>query len=559
MDRALFQDTAAIGDRRVTHPSALPAVGCAQRGAERSAIVSEEAANGDLDRLMSLSPWLGSLAVSLSLGTLGCESTPDVQVLTESTRLARERPSPKTSAIFDGKLIRLRGARGETLGVELRVSDGPSRIARLTLPPAAATVTGFAVGSLKVREPSTSMYGPSAGRGAYPDILTPVSPASEAIRTNDLAYFDVAIPSDAEPGRHQGVLAVDARSIPIVLDVSCARIDLTKRPLVWVFYAPSEIARAHGLPDGDSAELVAKEAQYDELFRAHGAYLASDLPPARFEARRRMMHGVRYWPVAIDTTSDQTVTASVKTWIGIFAGSSATPFAIPVDEPRAPAEKARARHIAEVIGRSGGGRPRLLRAVTDADSPVYGDAIDVFVSPKNIPAAERERSASGERFWTYNGKPPEAGSMVVDAEGSALRTWGWIAERYHVELWYAWEGLYFSDRYNGGASADVTHDPITFDERGHGGTDFGNGDGVLAYPGPLPSLRLKVLRRGLEDRLLLEELETLGGGATAREIERRVIPTALGEAGATATWPTTEMAWEQARGQVLDAIEARCR
>ena len=34
-------------------------------------------------------------------------------------------------------------------------------------------------------------------------------------------------------------------------------------------------------------------------------------------------------------------------------------------------------------------------------------------------------------------------------------------------------------------------EPITFDERRKGGEDFGNGDGLLAYPGPLPSLRLK--------------------------------------------------------------------
>src|SRR5580704_11171757 len=234
-------------------PSARGVVARAQRGSEPPATVSEESRNGDLDQLMSLSPWLGSLAVSLSLGAFGCDSSPDVQVLSESTRLARERPSPKTSAIYDGKLIRLRGARGETLGVEVRVSDGLSRMARLSLPSAAATVTGFAVGSLEVREPSTSMYGPSAGPGAYPDILAPITPASGSIRTNDLAYFDVAIPSDAEPGRYQGTLAVDARSIPIVLDVSCARIDLKERPLVWVFYTPSEVARAHGLPDGDSA------------------------------------------------------------------------------------------------------------------------------------------------------------------------------------------------------------------------------------------------------------------------------------------------------------------
>jgi hypothetical protein len=496
------------------------------------------------------------LLASPYLGAVECAPSTKLQVLSESTRLAAERPSPTESAVFDGKVVHLRGARGETLGLQLRLSDGRSREARLTLPAGAATVTGFSVGSLAVRERSTSMYGASEGRGSYPDVLTP---AHGPVRTSTLAYFDVAIPSDATPGRYGGTLEVDARVIPAVLDVSCARIDLKKHPLVWVFYAPREIARAHDLPDGDGAALIDKEEEYDALFREHGAYLASDLPPARFQARERFVHDVSYWPVAIDTTSDDAIAASVRQWTALFAGSAVTPFAIPVDEPHTSAEKARARHVAEVIGASGGGRPRLLRAVTDAFSSSYGDAFDVFVSPKNIPLVERERAPLGERFWTYNGRSPEAGSMVLDSEGSALRTWGWIAERYHVALWYAWEGLYFSDRYNGGGPTDVAHNPISFDERRHGGTDFGNGDGVLAYPGPLASLRLKVLRRGLQDRLLLEELAALGAPAKAREIVTRVIPTALGEAGAGATWPTTEVAWERGRLQVLDAIEDLCR
>jgi hypothetical protein len=480
----------------------------------------------------------------------------------ESTRLARHEPSPKKSAIFDGNVIRLRGARGETLGVQVRASDGRRRAASLRLPAAAAHVTAFEVGSLDVVQPSSDQYGPSRGPGSYPDILHPRPDG--AVPAGELAYFDVEIPRSAMPGKYDGELTVDDGPIRVVLDVSRARIDLDKDPLVWAFYLPAEIARVHGLADDDGPAILAEERAYYDLFRAHGVLLASDLSPARFEARRSFVRDVRYWPVGVDTSSDDAIVADVHQWLALFRGMAATPFAIPIDEPHTAEQKARARHVADVIGEAGGGRPRLLRGVTDVAAPVYGDAIDVFLSPRNLPTVALERQARGERFWTYNGRPPEAGSMTLDTEGPALRTWGWIAYRYDVELWYAWEALYFSDRYNGGGPTDVMREPITFDERrkargtsGNGG-DWGNGDGVLAYPGPLPSLRLKALRRGLQDRLLLRELEACGGGDVAHRIARVVVPRALSEAGATPAWPASEPEWEAARVELLDAVEVAC-
>jgi hypothetical protein len=243
--------------------------------------------------------------------------------------------------------------------------------------------------------------------------------------------------------------------------------------------------------------------------------------------------------------------------LALFAGSSVVPFAIPVDEPRTAEDKRRAAHVARVIGDAGGGHPRLLRAVTDRVDEIYDGVIDVWFSPRDIPARARERRVRGERFWTYNGRPPSAGSMIIDTDGVALRTWGWIAYLYDVELWYAWEGLYFSDRYNGGGPTAVEDDPITFDERHKGGTDFGNGDGLLAYPGPRPSLRLKALRRGLTDRLLLLALDRCGGRNAAISIARRLIPRALGEAGDRPSWPAQERPWEIARREVLDELARR--
>ena len=84
------------------------------------------------------------------------------------------------------------------------------------------------------------------------------------------------------------------------------------------------------------------------------------------------------------------------------------------------------------------------------------------------------------------------------------------------------------------------------------------GDGLLVYPGPLPSLRLKALRRGLQDRLLLRQLAACGAREEEQRIVRQVVPRALGEGRADASWSISEESWEQARRQVLDAIEREC-
>lgn len=146
--------------------------------------------------------------------------------------------------------------------------------------------------------------------------------------------------------------------------------------------------------------------------------------------------------------------------------------------------------------------------------------------------------------------------MIIDTQGTALRTWGWIAHRYDIPLWYAWAGMYYRDVFNDRAPTDVLVEPITFDD----GSDQGNGDGLLAYPNAMPSLRLKALRRGLQDRLLLGKLARCGEPARARAIARRLIPRAMSEArhGAEPAWPTQEQPWEEARNEIMDAILAAC-
>ena len=482
---------------------------------------------------------------------------PDLQVVGESTKLRRGDPLPASSPFFDGKTVSLRAVRGETLGVQVLVR-APADVT-LTIGGDGVAVQPFTVGYVRVREPSSRMYGPSRGSGDYPDRL---DPTTAPVHAQPAAYFDVAVAAIAAPGDRTGTLTVGDRRFPVTLSIAPVAIDVSESPLVWVWYSAAEVARAHGMADDDSAAELAIERRYVDLFRAHGAYLMNDPSPERFAARKSLFDpAARYWPVWIHTDDHAAMARDVSRWVDIFRDLPQIPFVIPVDEPHGATARARVVANGRVIRDAGGGWPHLLHAVTDRWRPSYGDDVDVFISPRSVPPPRGVRRGDGRplSFWTYNGRPPRAGSMVIDTDGVALRTWGWIGERYDLELWYAWEGLYFTDRYNGAdAPTDLMATPITFDQRRKGGADWGNGDGLLAYPDAVPSLRLEALRRGLEDRLLLRKLAACGGGGEAAGMVRAMIPRALAEGRGAAAWPSDEAVWETARRTLIDRIALRC-
>ena len=498
--------------------------------------------------------------VALALLLAGCSSKPAdppgplIQVTGETVKLRRGQVPPATSAIFDGKTVRLRAARGETLGVQVLLYRTGPRDVSLALEGAGVSVQPFRVGFLEVTEASSNMYGPGSGRGTYPD---PLTPAAAPVRADDQVYFDVIVARSAAPGRRRGELVAGRDRFPVELTIEPIEVDIERAPLVWVWFKAEELARRHGMTDGDTPRQIALERAYMDLFRRHGALLATDFPLQRLRARADFMtDDVRYWPVWVAKRDRAARDTDVAGLVDFFRGRKQVPFTFTIDEPDEE-ERALVRQHGLEIRAAGGGHPRLLYAVTDEARPIYRGAVDVFVSPVSIPPPDGY--GPGVLFWTYNGRSPSAGNMTIDKPGTALRTWGWIAERYGVELWYAWEGLYFTDRYNRATHpTDLMNQPLNYDERRRGGEDFGNGDGLLVYPGPLPSLRLKALRRGLLDRLLLRRLAECGGAAQAAELVRGLVPRALGESGDDQSWPDAEPPWEKARGAALDAILARC-
>jgi len=126
----------------------------------------------------------------------------------------------------------------------------------------------------------------------------------------------------------------------------------------------------------------------------------------------------------------------VRAWIAATAGTGQVPFAIPIDEPHGAAARERVRALGAAVRAAGGGAGRFRLAVTDEPRAEYGDLVDLYISPAAAHLA-------GDRVarWTYNGAPPRAGSLVLDAETPGARTWGWIAWRWRIPVWYVWDAL----------------------------------------------------------------------------------------------------------------------
>jgi hypothetical protein len=433
--------------------------------------------------------------------------------------------------------IDMTGVRGETLRVwgDLQLA-GPG-----------LTVQHLVAGPVTVTRGSSAMYGGSTGIGAYPDVLRATGAG--------LPLSVVTIARDVSAGVYQGTLrALDGRELPATLTIAPVTLVSGDMPAVWAYYDPRELSWA-GLGHGTVATPSPEERACIAMFRSYGVLLSPDLPIEAWDRRKELLADARYIPALIKTGDE------ARAWIDATRNAQPVdqlPFAIPIDEPHDAEARARVRKLAADVRAAGGGPRTFLFAVTDEPHPEYGDLIDLYITltPKRADTYLR---------WTYNGAPPRAGSMVVDTLAPGPRTWGLIAYEYGIKLWYVWDALYWHDRHNRkggplpGRALDPAHDATSFDN----GEDHGNLDGVLAFPGDaatpcLPSVRLAMIHRGLQDHALLAAAVHCDSQA-AVAIVRRMIPAALGDVKKTdrPAWPTDEQSWEHARRELI-AIASRC-
>ena len=207
-------------------------------------------------------------------------------------------------------------------------------------------------------------------------------------------------------------------------------------------------------------------------------------------------------------------------------------------------------------------------------------------------------------LYMYNGRRPASGTFATEDDGVALREIPWGQYKKGVKRWFYWHGTYYNNNQGGAASRDLTQvaggeghlyrsgsrtnvfkSAHTFgahtaydNEYGEVGYSYGNGDGVLFYPGtdlvfpdesydllgPIASLRLKHWRRGIQDIqyiTLANEIDPIATQAIVDEM----VPTVLWEVGVAdpadptflhepPSWSTNSDDWEAARKALANII-----
>ncbi len=241
-----------------------------------------------------------------------------------------------------------------------------------------------------------------------------------------------------------------------------------------------------------------------------------------------------------------------------------------------------------------------LQSLATLDAPLaaaYVPSLDIPTSFVLVadpltwaPAVEGYLNDPDKNFYYYNGGRPGSGTYAIEDDGVGLRASAWAQYKISIDRWFYWESTYYNNFQCYGneteAYTNVFQRAQTFGcyeeddpELGQTGWNYTNGDGILFYPGtdtffpdesydvngPLASLRLKLIRRGLQDVDYLTLAAAIDPAKT-REIVEEIIPKVLWEYGVDdpedptwvytdISWSTDPDVWETARAKLADIIE----
>jgi hypothetical protein len=541
-----------------------------------------------------------------------------LEVLRSSVRLDLARGtrlggSPGDTATLPSPLA-LRIARDEVVSFQLALrGTSTTTPIRVTAPPG-LDVTVYAEHGVPVAKPSASTVYRSLGAGLYPDVLIPTAtvtvPPAPGVA---VLWIDVWAPREAAPGTVRGRIEVaGAPTVELsveILPLTLPIVDVARLGAVSFgsllerrarsperFWQWMQLAHAHRL----SIELmhVRPSTTAEGVDWARWAEDWGPLADGTAFTAARGYRGPRAGvptprmvvPLSDRFPSPQTAQltpsdpagwsrelarweaeATRRGWLGRPESTQWIVFINSLDEPRSESQLRALIRFGELIDAAALADRRHVAMRVDgpfaqqvegwSDARILealGPAVDLWAvcggtawSPWNLLEARRvEAPTEGLMYYASSSSgEPATPPIVLDAELAHARAWGWLVREYELAGALNWEV-----DFRPGCAADPQC------------AGFGlNGDATLIYRGedvgratdePLPSMRLKQLRRGAEDAALLAMLAERDAD-TARAVQDLMVPAAMGDnhpPEGPGAWPIEGLAYDRARDVVLDYL-----
>jgi hypothetical protein len=458
----------------------------------------------------------------------------------------------------------------------------------------------------------------NATPGQWPDPLVPdrdetvgetrkAFPFSVPNGESRVIWVEVLVPVDARPGKYQGEVLVQGsgfeQAVPVKLTVLPTELPSTSNVATAFLFFRDNACRAHtGTADcgGEDAshELTSK---YQKLALEHRVTLSN---PLRFPSDGDWATFDRRYSPWLDGTAPSRLPGAKMTSVQ-FTGprdpamfkafeqhmkqrgwleraydytGDEPPYGISFDEARARAQavKAWAPELRTLITTSidvanaHGITPYLdvlvpiINFMDGLESPYIGDQrhkYDAFLA-----------KAPQKQLWIYQACPSHGCAYgTSEMEKKVAASWPSYGVDASAARNRAMQWLVFLENATGELYYETVHQlPNAWNSLFNYG---GNGDGTLFYPGqtqriggqtdvPLPSIRLKQIRHGMQDYEWLKKVADAGDPAFARETARLLIPKAyqVGDDGATYEAARLRLIghWMKLTGHAEDADFSHC-
>ena len=432
-----------------------------------------------------------------------------------------------SNSVWDGRRIKIFGARNEVVAFQVIVEAGPAGISELSLalpeltrrggggriayaPPSAdptdyvgRPIQLFTVNYMNVTAATRADWvwrpdspaAPKDTTGWKPVQLVPENakrgkggfPVRVEPRQNQAVWIEIYTGRDLPAGVYEGRVEVTAdgrrQSVPVELELFNFPLADENSMHAMVYYEPLQPelyqgrnldAEYHRFAHRHRVELV-HAYSIESARAARNLFDGSAFTRARGYAGPGEWVGRRIIPASFygpGKEFDERESAWKKSdaWMTFLKENfpRAITFLYVPDEP-GPSEYEYIRRLGENIHSNPGPGRALPVFVTKRYTKELDGAIDIWDTGPlgfDIDVARRERE-KGRRYWIYNGGRPAAGAIVIDSPATDPRATIWACFKHDVEVYFYWHGVHWrhNSQKQGVREQNVWADPVTFDNR----------------------------------------------------------------------------------------------